>query len=188
MEYKSSNDKKFDSIYRAYVDSIFKMTMYYTKDYDVAQEITQSAFFKLYIHFENVDLDYVKPWLITTAKHLVFNYNRDSKREILGEVLELIMGTTGRVRYADSMENDYLRNCQKKMAKNLSLSIFDRLYNEHKNWYDAIMLVYCLDKPQQKAAEELGITIEVLHSRLYRARQWIRKNYGKEYEEVVNWF
>lgn len=188
MEEKSSIDYKFDSIYQAYADSIFKMTMHYAKDYDVAQEITQAAFFQLYTHFKNVDLEYVKPWLVTTAKHLLFNYNRDSKREILGEVLELVMESTGIPEYGDTLEEDYLRKHQKNMAKDLRFDILERLYREHRVWYDAVKLVYCLNKSQLDAAEELGIAIEVLHSRLYRARQWIRKNYGKEYEEVVNWF
>lgn len=51
-----------------------------------------------------------------------------------------------------------------------------------------MMQLYCFGKSQQEAADQLGIAVEVLNSRLYRARQWIRKNYEKEYEEVVNWF
>ena len=38
------------------------------------------------------------------------------------------------------------------------------------------------------AKVQIGIAVEVLNSRLYRARQWIRKNYENEYREVVSWF
>ena len=82
----------------------------------------------------------------------------------------------------------YLRNEQKRRAECLEFRIFERLYKEHRIWYDAVMQVYCFGKSQQEAADQLGIAVEVLNSRLYRARQWIRKNYEKEYEEVVNWF
>lgn len=67
-----------------------------------------------------------------------------------------------------------------------SLNVY--IYKEHRIWYDAVMQVYCFGKSQQEAADQLGIAVEVLNSRLYRARQWIRKNYEKEYEEVVSWF
>ena len=188
MESKASKDKKFDSIYRAYKDSIFKVAMHYTKCEDLASEITQRTFFQLYIYFENVDLESVYPWLITTARNSAFNYNRDRKREILAGVFDLFRGTKDRVCYINNMEEYYLRNEQKRRAECLEFRIFERLYKEHRIWYDAVMQVYCFGKSQQEAADQLGIAVEVLNSRLYRARQWIRKNYEKEYEEVVNRF
>lgn len=141
-----------------------------------------------YIYFENVDLESVYPWLITTARNSAFNYNRDRKREILAGVFDLFRGTKDRVCYINNMEEYYLRNEQKRRAECLEFRIFERLYKEHRIWYDAVMQVYCFGKSQQEAADQLGIAVEVLNSRLYRARQWIRKNYEKEYEEVVNWF
>lgn len=114
MESKASKDKKFDSIYRAYKDSIFKVAMHYTKCEDLASEITQRTFFQLYIYFENVDLESVYPWLITTARNSAFNYNRDRKREILAGVFDLFRGTKDRVCYINNMEEYYLRNEQRE--------------------------------------------------------------------------
>lgn len=37
---------------------------------------------------------------------------------------------------------------------------------------------------QVKAAELMGIRLEVLHSLLHRAKKWIKKKYGTEYEEM----
>lgn len=188
MKAKLANDEKFESIYRAYVDSVFRVSMYYAKDKEAAQEITQTTFFKLYTHWKNVDLEYVEPWLVTTARNLSYNYTRDSKHDILDEVLEVILETKDILEHVESTENYYMRESQKEFAKKLNDRIFDRLYREHRQWYDAVTLVYCFGKKQQEVADELGITIEVLHSRLYRAKQWIRKNYGKKYEEIANWF
>lgn len=50
--------------------------------------------------------------------------------------------------------------------------------------YDAIVLVYYMEMPQAKAAELMGIRLEVLHSLLHRAKKWIKKKYGTEYEEM----
>ena len=79
-------------------------------------------------------------------------------------------------------------NRAKEKAEELEDSIFECLYKDHRIWYDAVTQVYCFGKSQQEAAEQLGIAVEVLNSRLYRARQWIRKNYENEYREVVSWF
>lgn len=65
--------------------------------------------------------------------------------------------------------------------KELADEIYLRLFEENKRWYDAIMAVYLLEKPQKEVAREMGISLEVLHSMLYRAKKWIRKNYEKKY-------
>ena len=133
-------------------------------------------------------LDNVYPWLVTTARNFTFNYNRDKKREILGEVFEVLKETKDKFCNINNMEEYYLRTEQKRRAEELEDSIFECLYKDHRIWYDAVTQVYCFGKSQQEAAEQLGIAVEVLNSRLYRARQWIRKNYENEYREVVSWF
>ena len=82
------------------------------------------------------------------------------------------------------MEEYYLRTEQKRRAEELEDSIFECLYKDHRIWYDAVTQVYCFGKSQQEAAEQLGIAVEVLNSRLYRARQWIRKNYEMNTERL----
>ena len=46
------------------------------------------------------------------------------------------------------------------------------------------MLVYYMEIPQAQAAEMMGIRLAVLHSILHRAKKWIKKTYGAEYEEM----
>ena len=46
------------------------------------------------------------------------------------------------------------------------------------------VLVYYMDMPQVKAAELMGINLRTLHSLLHRAKNWIKKNYKAEYEEM----
>lgn len=48
---------------------------------------------------------------------------------------------------------------------------FNEIYEQYKN----LIL---------KAAELMGIRLEVLHSLLHRAKKWIKKKYGTEYEEM----
>ena len=62
--------------------------------------------------------------------------------------------------------------------------IFDALYRKNPRWYEAITITYVLDKPQKEVAEYMEVTLEVLHSILYRAKQWIRENYAEEYDHL----
>ena len=78
-----------------------------------------------------------------------------------------------------SSQEDFSRVCS------LHEEIFAALYKHNPRWYDAIRYVYYLEIPQSAVAERMEISIEVLHSLLYRARKWIRKKFGVEYEEFL---
>jgi hypothetical protein len=41
-----------------------------------------------------------------------------------------------------------------------------------------------MDKPFDEVAEELNITREVLYSRFYRAKRWIRKKFEARYGDM----
>ena len=112
-------------IYRAYKDSIFKVAMHYAKCEDLANEITQKTFFQLYIYFENVNLDNVYPWLVTTARNFTFNYNRDKKREILGEVFEVLKETKDKFCNINNMEEYYLRTEQKRRQRSWKIAFLN---------------------------------------------------------------
>ena len=60
---------------------------------------------------------------------------------------------------------------QKMGQKSVKSSVFSLLSRHY------------LEIPQSAVAERMEISIEVLHSLLYRARKWIRKKFGVEYEE-----
>ena len=45
-------------------------------------------------------------------------------------------------------------------------------------------LVPNMNIPQEKAAEILGMRTQALYTMIHRAKKWIRKKYGAEYEEM----
>ena len=46
-------------------------------------------------------------------------------------------------------------------------------------------MVYVLGKPQKEVAKEMEITLGVLESILYRAKEWIKKNYSERYGMIM---
>lgn len=51
-------------------------------------------------------------------------------------------------------------------------------------WYYVIMDICILQMSYEEAAKHLNIEVQVLRARLYRARRYIRKKYGEEYQEL----
>ena len=120
---------------------------------------------KLYMNMENINMKAINTWVIVTAKHMALNYHRDHGREMADEDIAL------KVEPTDSLEDDFF-------------TIFSRLYEENPRWHEALTITYLLEKPQKEVAEIMGVSLSVLHSMLYRAKQWIKKNYEEEFERL----
>ncbi len=61
----------FEKVYEENVSVVYRTALYYSKKEDVAEEITQEVFLKLYISKENVNVEAISAWLITTARNMV---------------------------------------------------------------------------------------------------------------------
>ena len=55
---------------------------------------------------------------------------------------------------------------------------------KNPRWHDAVLYAYYVGMPQDKVAEQMGVSLQVVHSMLHRAREWMKKTYGVEYEEM----
>ncbi len=175
MGYVERNREKFETIYHECKDDVYRVCLYFTKDVNVAQELAQQAFFNFYKHIDQVEMEHVRGYLVRTARNLSFNYLRDMKYELLSEETASIV----------SVEEVYFRKEQKKQQAVFTNSILERLKAENEDWYTAINLLYCLGKPNDVVADEMGISRDALYSLVYRAKKWIRKNYEEQYEEIV---
>lgn len=88
VKYKSEKDKKFDSIYQAYANDLYKVCLYFTEDKASAQEITEQTFIDFYSYFEEIDSDYVFAYLVRAARELFYDsrerriYERGGEKEI----------------------------------------------------------------------------------------------------------
>ena len=175
MGYIERNREKFEVIYHQCKDDVYRVCLFFTKDTNLAQEIAQQAFFNFYKHIEQVEVEHARAYLVRTARNLCFNYSRDNKHESLNEETVSII----------SVEELFFRNEQKRQKSLLTKYILERLRAENEDWYTAINLLYCLGKPHEVVADEMGISRDALYSLVYRAKKWIRKNYEAEYQEIM---
>lgn len=173
---------RFDLIYEKNKNLVFRAAMYYSKDMIAAEDFMQSAFLNLFIHFDDmVDEKHAEYWLLRTVKNMVLNYRKRGRRE---EVTEDITLTSDLHHHGISLEEEILTNEQNEMYKDFREEIFAALFDQNKNWYFAITLIYCKKKSYETAAFELGMNTESLYSLVYRAKQWINKNYGVRYQNL----
>lgn len=178
MGIKSIGKVSFDAIYDAHAEEIYQIALYYSGNHHAAEEITQSVFMKLYVNLDHANIGNVPEWLRVTAKHMTLNYKKHYYRQRPEENIEEILDD---VEVADSAEDEFMDRLCEEEYKEFADSIFEELYRVNKRWYYAITITYCLEKPQKEVAETMGVSLEVLHSMLYRAKKWIRKHYEERY-------
>lgn len=181
---KAIDNSAFDAIYRKNLMGVYQTALRYSRNYHAAEEITQTVFMKLYINRDNVNVEAVGSWLLTTTKHVAMNYKRSLKREVLKEDMEALYDEDVIMPAADSLEDDFINRLYVEGCKELADNILADLYYLNPRWYDAITITYLLGKPQKETADIMGVKLEVLHSMLYRARKWIQKKYDKQFDHL----
>lgn len=179
-----TGNREFNEIYEQYKNLVLKAAYMYSGDNsDVAEDITQDTFLKLYVNFEELKRGNIPSWLFTTAKNEALNIKKKAKREILiGDRKEFEINEPS----GESAEDKFMKSCSDDEKRRLSEHILSALTEKNQRWYDAVILVYYMDIPQNKTAEILGMRTQALYTMLHRVKKWIRKKYGVEYEEMKN--
>jgi RNA polymerase sigma factor (sigma-70 family) len=179
---RSTNDEKFDNVYCQYKNLIMKVATDKLHDYHTAQEICQQTFLEYYLHIDNVEERLIKPWLILVAKNAAIDYFRkaSNKYEYKSDNIELESNSM----YEIISDYGVERIVDKIVQKDFIFKIMEELKEVNKNWYEVILSISILNKSQEETAKDLGISLSILRARLYRAREWIRKNYGEEYKKL----
>lgn len=184
MRAESQGRDAFDCIYEANVEAVYLTAKKYVKNHHAAEEITQDTFLKLFRNMKHINTTAAKPWLILTAKYAAMNWKRDAQWEYpVAEFTEdeelLISGSD------ENPEEILIRKLRESEYIELTGDIFAALYRKNVRWYDAITFSYVLEKPQTEVAEMMEMDIESFYSMLYRARNWIKENYEKRYNKIV---
>ena len=173
----------YHEIYEKYKNLVLKAAYEYSGDYDVAEDIMQNTFLKLYMYFDDMHKGNLKAWLYTTAKHMALNHKNKKKREVL-EIADSEEESILNCIAVQSVEAEFFEELKEDEISILNEKIMLAILEKNPRWYEALRLVYMMEVPQKKVAEEMGIPLNVLHSLLHRAKEWIRKEYGVQYHEM----
>lgn len=73
MKYKSEKEKRLNSIYEKYSDDIYRTCFYLMKDKDLAQDIMEKAFVKIYKCLDEISPGHEFVYLIHEVKNLAAN-------------------------------------------------------------------------------------------------------------------
>lgn len=184
MATQCTGKEAFDTVYDANLEKVYKVAYYYSGNHHTAQDITQCVYMKLYTNIENVNMKNVEAWLKTTAKHMALNevtkYGRNKLEKPSGDMADEM----DNVIYLESIEDDFIQRLHTTERAKLAEQIYADLYQKNERWYEAMTITYILQKPQAEVAKTMGVSLSVLQMMLYRAKNWIKKRYQKQFDHL----
>lgn len=139
-----------------------------TKD---AEDAAQEAFVQIYLSLPGYERRGLKTWMSRIAVHKAIDWKRklvrrqeQSMTDILEQALPDRMSSTETV----------------VLNRERSRTLAKRINELPDTFRDVVVDFYMEEKSYQQIAFEQGIELKSVESRLYRARQWMRKNWKED--------
>lgn len=169
MDVLIRSHNEFRKFFNEFFPPVYALMRKYTEDEEVARDLTQEAFLRLYesrVEFET--LENAKAFLYTIARHLYFNYY---KRERLRE-------NTGLLNVIEEVDEDnYLQEVMLRETIRILYTAIDKLPSQTRK----IIMLNLQGKNNCEVAVELRISVNTVKSMKKSAYLTLRKLMDKEY-------
>lgn len=104
---KDGDSEAFGTVYESYVTQIYRYIYFRVKDKDIADDLTQSVFIKIFAHIDQIDPEYPRAYFFTVTRNLLADHWK-KKKDILfnesDEEFKLIPSEDNIVAHIDTMQ------------------------------------------------------------------------------------
>ncbi|MDF2961294.1 MAG: polymerase, sigma-24 subunit, subfamily protein [Paenibacillus sp.] len=156
--------------YNSYLFHVVFSVLRSTKD---AEDVTQEALLKIFASLPQYQHQGLKTWMTRIAVNKAIDHKRALERkrgreQLTAEIEEMLP--------ADSIHSVEVEVLDKQRRQQLRQYLDDI----PANYREVVVAYYIEDKSYQEIATEQGITLKTVESKLYRAKQWIRRHWKEE--------
>lgn len=167
--FKMITKEKAEEISKLYYDKVFRYCMAISKNnYEDSLEITQEVFLVFSKKYNELEDDLIDHWLLAVAKKKSFEYFRRLKNEEIVASIEDSFTSVDEIFSTMTKFYSY-SDADIKMTIEAILKLLT------KNEYDLFIKKFVENKSQSEIAEEYGIAVSSVSSRLNRLRNKIEK-------------
>lgn len=159
----SARRSEFEALHQQHSREVWALAYARWMDSDLALDVTQEAFLRLWKQWEagGEDIQNPRAWLLRVARNLAEDYAKSAFRRNGTQPPELLNG----VRSSQPLPADELER-QEQFAQ--LRAVLDELAPADR---EILTLRYALDYDANTIAEQLSIAVTAVHMRLSRARQ-----------------
>jgi len=157
--------RAFETLVNKYQEVVFGFLFHFMGHRGDAEDVTQEAFLQLFRKLSMFDpAQSLKSWLLTMARNLAISYHRQNvptpldPEIIAGVIKDIVSGPE-----AELLLRESITEVQQALQK---------LQDEFR---EVLILRYLMDYPIQKVAEILNIPLGTVKSRVFHARNELRR-------------
>jgi RNA polymerase sigma-70 factor (ECF subfamily) len=169
---KGGDESAFGELYQEWYAPVYRFVMLRVKDKEVAEDLTQDVFLKVYNHLDRFEMRAAHPlgFLYTTARNTIIDFRKKRKTERLDEMdMPDIPDTNMRTPQEDasaSWDVGHLKEAMEVLTDEQQSVITLRLIEE---------------KPVREAAEILGKSEEAVRQLQVRALRALRAYFAEHH-------
>ncbi len=172
----AGEEKALNILMSRYKKRLFAFIYRYVHNEDVAYDILQETFIRLYYKADTYDASYnFSTWLFQIAINLCHDYSRKNK---LSNLVSLDEENEGEETYEKVGSHD--PDVENIAASRQELKLVSKEIEKLPHKLKTALIIFAVEEhSQEEAAELLGITPKTLEMRVYRARKILSKKLGK---------
>lgn len=169
----------FAEIVDLYKNYVFAIILNFIKDYNEVENVAQEVFLQIYLSLPNYKADNFKGWIGRITSNKSIDWIRKKKSKFREEVLDDSESLTDNPKFShrETPEEILLEKEKREAVSKLCKSV-PPIYE------DVIIKFYLHGKSYDEIAEEEGVTVKTIASRLYRGRNMLREKWREENEAL----
>lgn len=165
------NDHAFRLLVEKYRNDVFRTVFAVLHDQKEAEDAAQEVFIKIYTSLPQYEYQGFKTWMTRIAVNHAIDVKRKQvrrKEEIIETIEEQVVGTP-----RDDVEKTIIETDRRRLVRK-------RLGELPENYRDVIYGFYIEEKSYQQMAKEQNVQVKTIETKLYRARNWMKKNWKED--------
>jgi len=165
------NDHAFRLLVEKYRNDVFRTVFAVLRDQKEAEDAAQEVFMKIYTSLSQYENQGFKTWLTRIAVNHAIDVKRKQARrreDVVDSLEQQVPGTP-----KNSVEKEVIAQDQRRLVQT-------KLNEVPENYREVIYGFYIAEKSYQQMAEEQNVQVKTIETKLYRARNWIKKNWKED--------
>ncbi|MDZ5473619.1 sigma-70 family RNA polymerase sigma factor [Bacillus sp. 31A1R] len=167
----SGNDHAFRLLVEKYRNDLFRTIFAVLRDQKDAEDATQEVFLKIYHSLPQYENQGLKTWMTRIAVNHAIDIKRkkDRRQEDVVEKIEYDNFMMER----ETVVSEVLTKERRALVRN-------RLRELPDHYRDVIYDFYIAEKSYQQIANEQHVQVKTVETKLYRARNWMKKHWKED--------
>ncbi|MCM3713385.1 sigma-70 family RNA polymerase sigma factor [Alkalihalobacillus oceani] len=168
---RSGDDHAFRLIVEKYRTELFRVIYAILRDQKDAEDATQEVFIKIYHSLSTFENQGLKTWMTRIAVNHAIDSRR--KRERRREEMTEQLAFQAAVSAKDHVEAEVMLTEKQRLVR-------EKLDQLPGSYREVVYDFYIAEKSYQQMADEQQVQVKTIETKLYRARQWMKKHWKEE--------